>query len=99
LQKADRAVYWRKQNGHTSRRTLNKQSLRQQMADSRRQVSHSLRQTFTKLSTDSLSFTFFFSSFDETPTLDVEGLTETVLHLKLGFFVLLVFVFSPLIRK
>jgi hypothetical protein len=69
------------------------------MADSRRQVSHSLRQTFTKLSTDSLSFTFFFSSFDETPTLDVEGLTETVLHLKLGFFVLLVFVFSPLIRK
>jgi hypothetical protein len=43
LQKVGRAVHWRKQKGHASRRTLNKQSLQQQMADSRRQVSHSLR--------------------------------------------------------
>jgi hypothetical protein len=35
LQKAGRAVYWRKQKGRASRRTLNKQSLQQQMADSR----------------------------------------------------------------
>jgi hypothetical protein len=38
-----RAVYWRKQNRHMFRRILNKQSLQQQMADSRRQVSHSLK--------------------------------------------------------
>jgi hypothetical protein len=76
-----RAVYWRKQKGHAARRTLNKQSLQQQMAESRRQVSCNLTLTFTKLSPDSL---FFFSSFDETTTelgLDAEGLTETVLHL------------------
>jgi hypothetical protein len=60
LKKAGRTVYWRKQKGYVSRRTLNKQNLQQQMADSRRQVSHSHRQTFTKLSPDSLSF---FSSF------------------------------------
>jgi hypothetical protein len=53
LQKVGRTMYWRKQKGHVSRRTLNKQSLQQQMVDSRRQVSHSLRQTFTKLSPDS----------------------------------------------
>jgi hypothetical protein len=43
IAKVGRAVYWRKQKGHASRRTLNKQSLQQQMADSRRQVSGSLR--------------------------------------------------------
>jgi hypothetical protein len=85
LQKAGWAVYWRKQKGHASRRTLNKQSLQQQVADSRRQVSPSLRETFTKLS----RLPFFFSSFDETTTLDAKGLTETVLHLSLGFFLFL----------
>jgi hypothetical protein len=59
LKKAGRTVYWRKQKGYVSRRTLNKQNLQQQMADSRREVSHSHRQTFTKLSPDSLSFFFF----------------------------------------
>jgi hypothetical protein len=43
LQKAGRAVYWCKQKGHASRRTLNKQSLQQHMVDSRRQVSCSLK--------------------------------------------------------
>jgi hypothetical protein len=36
----------------------------------------------------SFCFVLFFSSFDETTTelgLDAEGLTETVLHLNLGF--------------
>jgi hypothetical protein len=33
LQKASRVVYWRKQKGQVSRRTLNKQSLQQQMVD------------------------------------------------------------------
>jgi hypothetical protein len=60
LQNAGRAVYWRKQRGTASRRTLNKQGLQQQMANSKRQVNHSLRQTLTKLSPDSLSFYFFF---------------------------------------
>jgi hypothetical protein len=49
-----------------------------------------------------LSF-FFFSSFDETTTelgLDAEGLTDTVLHLNLGFCLFVfVFVFSPLMRQ
>jgi hypothetical protein len=42
--------------------------------------------------------TFFLSSFDEIKTelgLDAEGLTETVLHLTLGFFCLSVFCFFP----
>jgi hypothetical protein len=82
LQKAGRAVYWRKEKGHASRRTLNKQSLKQQMAVSRRQVSHSLKQTFKAVSRLP---PFFFSSFDET-TPDAEGLTEPVLHLNLGYF-------------
>jgi hypothetical protein len=56
LQKAGTVVYWRKQKGHASKRTLNKQSLQQPMADSRRQVSHSLRETFTKLSPGSPFF-------------------------------------------
>jgi hypothetical protein len=41
-----------------------------------------------------LSLFFFFSSFDETMTelgVEAEGLTETVLHLNLGFFVLFCF--------
>jgi hypothetical protein len=43
----------------------------------------------------------FFSSFDETMTevgLDVEGLTETALHLNLGFvlFCFVLFLFFPL---
>jgi hypothetical protein len=33
---------------------------------------------------------FFFSCFDETTTLDDEGLIETVLHLNLGYFFLFV---------
>jgi hypothetical protein len=41
----------------------------------------------------------FFSSFDETMTelrLDAEGLTESVLHLNLGFyFVFVLFCFFP----
>jgi hypothetical protein len=44
-------------------------------------------------------FFFFLSSFDETMTelgLDAEGLTETVLHLNLGFVYLFV---SPLMRQ
>jgi RES domain-containing protein len=94
LQKAGRAIYWRKQKGHASRRTQNKQSLQQQMADSSRLVDHSLRYTFTKLSPDSL---FFFLFFDETTTPDAEGLTETVLHLNLGF--VFGFCFSLLMRK
>jgi hypothetical protein len=74
------------------------------MADSSRQVNHSIRYTFTKLSPD--SFFIFFSSFDETRTelgLDAEGLTETVLHLNLGYclivFEFCFFVFSPLMRQ
>jgi hypothetical protein len=77
-------LYTEKQKGHASR-------MQQQMADNRRQVSHSLRLTFTKLSPDSPFF--FSSSFGETTTSDAEGITETVLHLNLGFF------FSPLMRK
>jgi hypothetical protein len=41
----------------------------------------------------------FFSSFDEKTAelgLDAEGLTETVLHLNLGFFCFLLFCFFPL---
>jgi hypothetical protein len=41
-------------------------------------------------------FFFFSSSFDETTTelgLDAEGLTETILHLNLGYFM---FCFVPL---
>jgi hypothetical protein len=45
-------LYTEKEKGDSSRRTLNKQSL-QQMAENRRQVSCSLRLTFTKLSPDS----------------------------------------------
>jgi hypothetical protein len=48
----------------------------------------------------------FFLSFDETRTelgLDAEGLTETVLHLNLGFLCFLLlfvyFVVSPLMRQ
>jgi hypothetical protein len=53
---------------------------------------------------EAVSRLFFFFSFDETMTelgLDAEGLTETVLHLNLGFFCLFcfVFVFSPLMRQ
>jgi hypothetical protein len=47
------------------------------------------------LSPDSF-FVLFFSSFDETKTdlgLDDEGLTESVLHLNLGFFGFVLFCF------
>jgi hypothetical protein len=59
-------------------------------------VSRSPRQTFTKLSPDSFLLLLFFLSFDETMTeleLDAERITETVLHLNLGFICFVVFWF------
>jgi hypothetical protein len=41
----------------------------------------------------------FFSSFDETTTPDAEELTETVLHLNLGFFFCLLLFFFPFDEK
>jgi hypothetical protein len=69
----------------------NQYSLQQHLADSSRQVSHSLRETFTKMSPD--FFFPFFSSFDETMT-ELESEAEGFkFHLNLGFLFCFVFVF------
>jgi hypothetical protein len=97
------------------RRTLSKQSLQGQVsvkhtpeicinhASSNSRLTAAQSHIARELSPDTIFF--FLSSFDETTTklyLHAEKLTETVLHLNLGHFVVVFFVlfdfFSPLMR-
>jgi hypothetical protein len=72
---------------------INNASSNSRLTAAGRQATASDRQSQNCLQT---LFLFFFSSFDETMTeleLHAEGLTETVLHLNLGYFVLFSFWF------